>query len=149
MANRLYDKARESFLKGDFNWSTNFLGVALVDAAAYTPDFVNDDFLNDVDAAAPTGTAAIAIVAMSATSRTTAAGVADAADVTFPTVSATAPSIEYVLLFTLNTTVISAITASACRLIGYIDSATGLPATPNGGDINVLWDNGGNRVFKL
>ena len=34
-------------------------------------------------------------------------------------------------------------------LIALIDSATGLPITPNGGDIIVVWDNGANKIFKL
>ena len=34
-------------------------------------------------------------------------------------------------------------------LIAYIDAATGLPITPNGGDIIVAWDNGANKIFKL
>jgi hypothetical protein len=35
------------------------------------------------------------------------------------------------------------------RLIAYIDTATGLPVTPNGGDINLNWDTGVNKIFKL
>ena len=35
------------------------------------------------------------------------------------------------------------------RLICNIDTATGLPATPSGGDIIVRWDSGANRVFRL
>ena len=31
----------------------------------------------------------------------------------------------------------------------YIDTATGLPITPNGGDIIVTWDNGINKIFRL
>jgi hypothetical protein len=34
-------------------------------------------------------------------------------------------------------------------LIANIDDATGLPVTPNGGDINVTWDAGANKIFKL
>jgi hypothetical protein len=34
-------------------------------------------------------------------------------------------------------------------LIAYIDTATGLPVTPNGGDITIAWDSGANRIFKL
>jgi len=35
------------------------------------------------------------------------------------------------------------------QLIAYIDTATGLPVTPNGGDITIQWDNGINKIFKL
>jgi hypothetical protein len=39
---------------------------------------------------------------------------------------------------------------ATARLIAYIDTASsGLPVTPNGGDIVVQWDSGANRIFKL
>lgn len=34
-------------------------------------------------------------------------------------------------------------------LLAYIDTATGLPVTPNGADITVAWDSGANRIYKL
>jgi len=40
-------------------------------------------------------------------------------------------------------------TESTSYLIANINSATGLPVTPNGGDIIVQWDNGSNKIFKL
>jgi hypothetical protein len=40
-------------------------------------------------------------------------------------------------------------TAGTSPLIAYIDTATGLPVTPNGGDINIIPDNGSNKLFKL
>ena len=40
-------------------------------------------------------------------------------------------------------------TESTSPLIMYIDTATGLPVTPNGGDITVTWDNGTNKIFKV
>ena len=40
--------------------------------------------------------------------------------------------------------------ASQSSLIGpVIDTATGLPFLPNGGDINIVWDDGANKIFKL
>jgi len=30
-----------------------------------------------------------------------------------------------------------------------MDTATGLPITPNGGDIIITWDNGTNRILRL
>ncbi len=38
---------------------------------------------------------------------------------------------------------------STSRLIAYMDTAVGLPTTPNGSDINVVFDNGANKIFKL
>lgn len=40
-------------------------------------------------------------------------------------------------------------TESTSPLIAFIDTATGLPITPNGGDIIVTWDNGTNKIFKV
>ena len=34
-------------------------------------------------------------------------------------------------------------------LLFFIDTATGLPLTPNGGDVIVTWDNGVNKIFRL
>jgi hypothetical protein len=34
-------------------------------------------------------------------------------------------------------------------LIAFIDAATNLPVTPNGGNINIAWDTGTNKIFKL
>jgi hypothetical protein len=35
------------------------------------------------------------------------------------------------------------------QLIAYIDNYAGLTVTPNGEDINIAWDNGSNKIFKL
>ena len=41
-------------------------------------------------------------------------------------------------------------TESTSNLIAYMDTGmTGLPVTPNGGDITVQWANTSNRIFKL
>jgi hypothetical protein len=40
-------------------------------------------------------------------------------------------------------------THASDALIAYIDTATGLPFTPSGGDIEVQWDSGANAIFKL
>ena len=40
-------------------------------------------------------------------------------------------------------------TEATSPLIAYIDTATGLPITPNGGDIIVVWDDGANKIFRL
>jgi hypothetical protein len=75
-------------------------------------------------------------------SKTITDGVADAADVTFTTISGTA--IAAVILFHEVTAV-----DTDRWLLAYIDTATGLPVTPNGGNITITWDNGANKIFKL
>jgi hypothetical protein len=138
MANVLYDLGRESFLKGEISWSGDTIAIALVDSALYTPNLATDQFLSDVVA----GGAVIASFS-GMTSKTTATGVADAADVTFSAVTGAVS--EYLVVYQ-DTTV-----AGTSRLIGLLDSAgvTGLPVTPNGGDIQITFDSGANKIFKL
>lgn len=136
MANALYDKARESFLKGEIVWGTDDIRAVLVDTATYTVDLVNDQFLSDI----PAGER-VATLGSTLTSMTTTSGVADAADITFSSV--TGDQSEAVVLYKYNAS------DAAARLIAYIDTATGLPVTPNGGDITVTWDSGANKIFKL
>lgn len=133
MANALYDLGREAFLTGDIDWATDDIKIALVDSGAYTPNLATHDFLDDVPSViATSGNLA---------SKTTAAGVADAADVTFSAVSGVQS--EYILIYQDTGS------AATSRLIALIDTATNLPITPNGGDIQVVWDSGVDRIFKL
>ena len=60
---------------------------------------------------------------------------------TFTSVSG--PSIEAIVIYKDTGS------EATSPLIAYIDTATGLPITPNGGDIIVTWDNGANRIFKV
>ena len=75
------------------------------------------------------------------TGKATTGGAADANDVTFTSV--TGASIDAIVLYKDTGT------DSTSPLIAFIDTATGLPITPNGGDIIVTWDNGANKIFKL
>ncbi|CQA05857.1 Bacteriophage protein [Mycobacteroides abscessus] len=40
-------------------------------------------------------------------------------------------------------------TAGTSRLIFYLDTASGLPVTPNGGDINIKWNDGTDKIGRL
>jgi hypothetical protein len=135
MANSLYDLGREAFLNAGIDWATDDIKVALLDAADYTPNLATHDFLDDVPAGARVATSG------NLASKTTSAGVADAADVTLSAV--TGDESEYILIYK-DTGV-----ESTSTLIGLIDTATNLPITPNGGDIQIVWDSGANRIFKL
>ena len=135
MSNALYAKGRESFLKGEISWNADAIKAVLVDTDQYTVNLAAHQFLSDV----PTG----ARVATSSafTGKTTGNGIADANDLTYPTVSG--PTIEALVIYQDTGD------PATSRLIAYIDSATGLPVTPNGGGVNVVWDDGANRIFKL
>lgn len=135
MANTLYDKARQRFLEAQLNWMTDTIKVILVDTGAYTPQTAVHEFLSDI----PTSARIAGPVTL--TAKTTTGGAADAADCTFTSVAG--PSIEAIVIY------VDTGTESTSPLIAYIDTATGLPITPNGGDIIVTWDNGTNKIFKV
>jgi len=135
MANALYDKARESFLKGEIAWADDNIKAILIDSANYTPNLASDQFVSSIAAGAKVATSA------NFSSKTTAAGVADAGDITF--LAVTGAQSEALVIFQDTGT------STTSRLIAYIDTATGLPVTPNGGDITVSWDNGTYKIFKL
>lgn len=136
MANALYDLARQSFLSQSpsIDWDTDNIKCSLVRSSDYTPNLATDQFLSSV----PTRVADSGNFG----TKTVAAGVADAADITFTAVAAGA-AIQYLLIWK-DTGV-----AGTSPLIALIDTATGLPVTPNGGDIVIAWDGGANKIFRL
>lgn len=137
MANALYDKGREKYLSAALNWSTDNVKVYLV--RGYTANLATHEFLSDI-----TGGGGGTIVATSANlaSKTIAAGVADAADFSYTAVAAGAACQHLIIAKDTGS-------AATSPLIAAIDVATGLPVTPNGGDVTVTFDNGANKIFKL
>ncbi|WEE79466.1 hypothetical protein LZ683_08935 [Comamonas testosteroni] len=135
MANTLYDKARQRFLEAQINWMTDTVKVILVSTGAYTPQTAVHEYLSDI----PTSARIAGPVTL--TAKATTGGAADAADCTFPSVSGS--SIQAIIIY------VDSGTESTSPLIAIIDTATGLPITPNGGDIIVVWDNGANKIFKV
>lgn len=75
-------------------------------------------------------------------------GVLDADDATFTSVTGD-PSEVIIIVRAANADADADLADTAQRLIVYIDTATGLPVTPGGGNITVAWDNGSNRIAKL
>tara|TARA_R110000772_G_scaffold129472_2_gene237587 strand:- start:429 stop:836 length:408 start_codon:yes stop_codon:yes gene_type:complete len=135
MANALYGLGREGFLGGDIAFDTDNIKAALLDLTDYTPNLTTHQFLSDVPVGARVATSG------NLATKTITLGVADAAPVTFSAV--TGDESEYILIYQ-DTGV-----EGTSRLIALVDTATGLPVTPNGGDITVQWDSGANKIFKL
>ena len=144
----LYDKARQSFLSANpvIDWDTDTIKVFLVDAASYTPVLDTHQYLSDVPSAARKGNGGgqTRADAPTLTGKSVTAGVADAASPTTFTVVPAGPALEYLVIFKDDGSA-----DASSPLIALIDSATGLPVTPNGGDISVNWDTGANKIFKL
>jgi hypothetical protein len=137
MANALYDKARQRFLTADLNWSAVDIKALLVDTASYTVNLASDEFVADIPLGMRIKESGVFL------SKTVVGGAADAADSTFVAVAAGAPC-EAIVIYQHTGS-----DPALNKLIAYIDTATGLPITPNGGDIIVTWDNGPNKIFKL
>lgn len=142
MSNALFSPGREGFLAGEIDWDTAVIKVALVRGYTFS---AAHKFVSEVTGAGGT------LVATSAalTSKTTTAGTADAADVTFTAVAAGAAITSIIIFQSSAVTGGADVASSAQRLIAFLDTATGLPVTPNGGDVNLVWDNGSNKIMTL
>ena len=145
MGNALYGLAREAFLGGDLDWDANDIKCLLVDTTDYSVSIDVDQYCNKdtiPDAARVTNG-----LSGNFASKTKTLGVADAADVTLSTVSG--EQCEAIVIFQDGGGGGVSQSGTTDRLIAYIDTATGLPVTPNGGDITIQWDAGASKIFKL
>lgn len=135
MANALYPKWKEAIMQNSSDSSlTGTVKVALVDTGTYTYDNAHD-FYDDVSGS-------VIGTPVELTNKAYTDGVFDADDVTFTSVSGN--TIEALVIF------IDTGTAGTSRVVAYLDTGvSGLPLTPNGGNITVIWDNGANKIFKL
>ena len=137
MANRLYPKYKEALLGAGVNLATGTIKAQLVDTGAYTYADT-DQFLSAIPAAARIG------AAVTLASKTVVGGTFDADDIAFTSVpagSGTANAAEAIVIYRDSGA------AASSELIAIIDTATGLPITPNGGNVSVTWAAGG--IFSL
>lgn len=136
MSNALFNKYKESMLSlnPSVDLDTDTIKVALV-TSGYTFNAANQFYSDLTPGSNVVGTP------QTLGSKTVTDGVFDAADVTFTAVTGSACN---ALVIYKDTG-----TPSTSPLIAYIDTATGLPVTPNGGNISIAWDNGTNRIFKV
>ena len=134
MANALYPTFKQRLLGADIELENDTIKVALIDTGTYTYSAAHEFW----------SSASTALVGTAGTlgTKTIALGVFDAADVTFTGV--TGSSVEALIIYK-DTGV-----AGTSPLIAYIDTvASGLPVTPNSGNIDVAWDSGASRIFSL
>lgn len=134
MANALYPKWKEQLLQftSNNNLSSGTVKVALIDTGTYT--YSSSDQFWSAASSASVGTP------QTIGSKTFTNGTFDGADVTFSAV--TGSSVEALIIF------IDTGNSATSPLVAFIDtSVTGLPVTPNGGDINITWNASG--IFAL
>lgn len=136
MANALYTLAKKKLLDADIDLLVDDIKVVLVDAADYTVNLATDEFLSSIAVAGRVATSA------NLAGKTTTGGVFDATDAVFTSVTGD-PCEAYVIYKDTGV-------AATSPLIAYFDTVSaGLPITPNGADINLVWDNGANKIFAL
>jgi len=138
MANAIYPKWKEALLQNSADSDLDGTGttgvyVALVDTGTYTYNSAHE-FYSSLSGIVGTDQE------IGATKSYTN-GVFDGADVTFTSVSGA--TVEALVLYRKN-----AGANTTWRLIAYIDTGvTGLPVTPNGGNISISWNASG--IFSL
>jgi hypothetical protein len=140
VANALHDKGRNHFLYGSINWVADNIKTQLVTLINTPTGYTFNASLDEFFASVPTA-ARVGFSNASLTGKTATAGIADANDIVFT--GASGPTVGALVIFKETGN------ATTSPLIAYIDTATGLPVQPNGGDITVQWDSGTNRIFKL
>jgi hypothetical protein len=135
MANSLYTKAKEKMLSAGIDVLTLNVKAVLVDITDYVADITTDEFLDDIPAGARVATSP------NLANKSITGGVFNADNATFSGVSG--DESEAIVIY-IDTGI-----EGTSPLVAYLDTATGLPVTPNSGDIIIQWDDGANKIFKL
>ena len=138
MANAIYPIYKAALLAASTNVSLNVDDAtdgpfcALVDTGTYTYSAAHD-FYNDLSGVVGTD--------QRITAPTVTTGTFDGGNLTYTAVSGN--SVEALVIYRHN-----AGANTTWRLVAYIDtSVTGLPVTPNGGDITITWNASG--IFTI
>lgn len=134
MANALYGLGKQKLLSGSINLPSDTIKAALV-STAYTANLATDEFYSTISAS-------VLGTPQTLASKTVTLGVFDAADPTFAAV--TSGSTVRALVIYKDTGV-----AGTSPLLAYIDTITGFPLATNGGDIQIVFDSGANKIFAL
>lgn len=139
MANALFASYRTLVLSAPPNLSSTTIKAMFVDHLDDTPVAATDNFIDDILSAARVPAIASCPALASKTLGVVAAGVFDAADTVFTALSG--DQSESLILFEDSGT------ESTSDLIAFWDTATGLPLTPNGADVTVVWNASGIFTF--
>lgn len=133
MANAIYPLYKQALLDASANVDINdgTVKVALIDTGTYTYNAAHE-FYSSVSGVVGTP--------QTINNTTVTNGLFDGDNVTYTAV--TGNSVEALLIY------IDTGSAATSRLVAWIDtSVTGLPVTPNGGDITITWNASG--IFQL
>lgn len=142
MTDTVYPRGREGFLGGEIDFDTGTIKALLLRGYTYS---AAHKFVSDL-----TGGGGGTIVAtQTLAAKTITNGVADCDDWQWDTVPTGAACESFVIVQSSAPGGGADLAAGAQRLIAFYDSQTGLPVTPNTGDIVYQVDNGANKLFAL
>jgi hypothetical protein len=135
MADQMYNFARQLFATAGLNWTSDTIKVILIDTTQYTFD-ITHQYLSSVPAGAR-------VAVSGALANKSATGGACSADPVVFT-SITGAACQAMIIFKDNGG-----DAATSPLICRLDSYSGLPVTPNGGNITVTWPTDANKIFRI
>jgi hypothetical protein len=141
---KLYDTGREGFLDGTINWITPSIKAALVRGYTFN---ATHRYVSQV-----TGAGGVLVATSPALAGKTATnGVARATDTIWSAVPAGAAIPGCRIFMSSAVTGGTDLASTSQRVIAYIDTAIGLPITPNNQDITSDWGDADdpNGIFKL
>lgn len=131
MANAVYPSFKTALLSPGFDLSTVSIKAALVTVTSGTTNYTySSSHANFSDVAS----GAILATGVALSGKAVASGALTASSVVWPTVAISGSRKGDAIILYVDTG-----TPSTSKLIGYIDTATGLPATPTGQDITLNW----------
>lgn len=135
MANARYPYTSELFLAGSLSWTGDPITVMLIGTSAYTYSDAHR-YRSDIPVAME--------IAVGGTleNRTVTGGVADADDYSFGTTVFGGP-VDAVVVFKDTGS------RDTSPLIVFCDSGSNLPLNPLAFDVQVVWDNSTNKIFRI
>ena len=127
----MYPAGAEGLLNKEMDFDTDNFRCVLIDTGVYTYSAAHEDHADLTGIVDTSGNLA---------SLTITGGVFDAADITFSAVSGN--SVEAIILYHWTGS------SATSKLLLYLDTGiTGIPVTPNGGDIIIAWN--GSGIFDI
>jgi hypothetical protein len=136
MANFIYKKAKESFLKGEINLYSNTIKVLILNNS-YTPNVNTHQFVSDISSSC------IEDRSSGLSNKTVTDGIFDADDITISNYSGN--SFNAVALYSDSGS------DATSRLIAYLDTSTGLPFSSANvqAPVTIVWNNDSTKIIAL
>lgn len=145
--NQLFPNGRNYFLDGTLDWDTDTWYVFLANHGEDQPDDTDNDA---ADITARYNSATEASNQIGSPVATDGDGIADGNDVTMTSVAAAGGDGSCESIVIAREVGVDQTSPADDELLYFADTATsGLPVTPNGGDISITWAATTNKIFKL